>query len=88
MSFSYALKVVRLIPLAIRVSAAGGVAYGSVKVGLWSPKTQDSKEKLTQLQREIHYPTSEKVHCMYCTIIHVVLLGHPVLKWDRHVTNE
>lgn len=62
MSFSYALRMLRLVPMAVRVSAAGGAAYGSVKVGMWSPRTQDSREKLDQLQREIHYPTSsEKV---------------------------
>ena len=69
MSLSYAVKVIRLIPTAVRVSAAGGAAYGSVKVGMWSPRTQDSKEKLVQLQREIHYPTSAKV--LYTYIVHI-----------------
>ena len=65
MSLLYAVK---LIPTALRVSAAGGAAYGSVKVGMWSPKTRDSKEKLDQLQREIQYPASGKV-CSKCTYI-------------------
>lgn len=62
MSFSYAVKVMKLIPTVLRVSAAGGAAYGSVKVGMWSARTQDSREKLDQLQREIHYPASGKVY--------------------------
>lgn len=61
MSFSYTLKVVKLIPMAIRVSAAGGVAYGSVRGGAWSTNTQDSREALDQLQREIQYPATRKV---------------------------
>ena len=61
MSFSYALRVLKLVPGAVRVSVAGGAAYGSVKVGMWSTRTRDSREKLDQLQREIHYPASGKV---------------------------
>lgn len=62
MSLSYALRVIKLVPAAVRVSVAGGAAYGSIKVGMWSPRTEDSREKLDQLQREIHYPTSRKIH--------------------------
>ena len=58
MSFAYALRVLKLVPVAVRVGVAGGAAYGSVKVGMWSPRTQDSRETLDQLQREIHYPTT------------------------------
>lgn len=47
--------------MAIRVSLAGGAAYGSVKVGVWSQDTQDSREKLDMLQREIEYPQGRKV---------------------------
>ena len=61
MSIAYALKFVKLIPMAVRVSAAGGAAYGSVKVGAWSPSTQNSKDRLDQLQREIEYPAAGKV---------------------------
>lgn len=51
--FQYA----RLIPLALRVSLAGGAAYGTVKVGAWSDG-KESRERLEQLQnrREIEYP--------------------------------
>ena len=66
MSFSYGLRMLRLVPAAVRVSVAGGAAYGSVQAGMWSPRTKDSREKLDQLQREIHYPTaSGKVHKSY-----------------------
>ena len=58
---AYALKYIRLIPMAIRVSLAGGAAYGTVKVGVWSQDTQASREKLDLLQREIEYPQGGKV---------------------------
>ncbi|CAI8050744.1 hypothetical protein GBAR_LOCUS27829 [Geodia barretti] len=58
MSFSYGLRMLRLVPAAVRVSVAGVAAYGSVQAGMWSPRTKDSREKLDQLQREIHYPTA------------------------------
>ena len=62
-AMAYAVKYLKLVPLAIRVSLAGGAAYGSVKVGAWSVSTQTSKDKLDQLQREIEYPKGTKV-CM------------------------
>ena len=58
MYFSYGLRMLRLVPAAVRVSVVGGAAYGSVQAGMWSPRTKDSREKLDQLQREIHYPTA------------------------------
>ena len=58
----------RLIPLALRVSLAGGITYGTVKVGAWSDG-KESRERLEQLQniREIEYPpfpeTTEEQVC-------------------------
>ena len=55
---------VRLIPTAVRVALAGGVTYGTVKVGAWSDSS-DSREKLDKVQesiqsvREIEYPPME-----------------------------
>ena len=59
-----AFRYIRLIPTAIRLTLAGGVTYGTVKVGAWSDSS-DSREKLDKVQesfqsvREIEYPPME-----------------------------
>jgi len=50
----------RLIPLALRVTLAGGATYGTIKAGAWSDG-KESKERLEQFQqslpmREVEYP--------------------------------
>ena len=84
MSFAYAVKVIKLIPMAVRLSAAGGATYGSVKVGAWSSRTQDSKEKLDQLQREIQYPVAGKV-CRFRYVSCINVNDHNYLNNDLSV---
>lgn len=59
---AFVLRYARIVPLTIRISLAGGAAYGTVKVGAWSESTEQSREKLHHLReswqnaREIEYP--------------------------------
>ena len=54
-------RYIRLVPAAVRLTLAGGAAYGTVKVGAWSDSSE-SREKLDKVQeslhniREIEYP--------------------------------
>ena len=44
---------IRLIPTAVRLTLAGGAAYGTVKVGAWSDSSE-SREKLDKVQESLH----------------------------------
>lgn len=56
---AFVFRTLALIPTALRIGVAGGAAYGTAKVGVWSDSTE-SREKLEQInqavQKEIHYP--------------------------------
>ena len=59
---AFLIKFARLVPLAVRLSLAGGAAYGTAKVGVWSDSS-GSPDKLRKvreswlIEREIEYPT-------------------------------
>ena len=50
------------IPSAVRLSLAGGTAYGSEKIGVWSDSSK-SRDKLREMRKslyEIEYPAVSK----------------------------
>lgn len=52
--------LVRSIPSAIRLSLAGGTAYGTTKIGVWSDSSK-SRDKLREMRKslyEIEYPAA------------------------------
>ena len=63
---AFVFRTISLVPMAIRVTVAGGVTYGTVKAGAWSDSS-DSREKLDKVQesisnlREIEYPPMEHI---------------------------
>ena len=58
---AFVFRYARLIPLAVRISLAGGTVYGTAKVGVWSDSSE-SQEKIEKIReswqnvREIEYP--------------------------------
>ena len=58
---AFILKLARLIPAAVRISLAGGAAYGTATFGVWSDSSE-SKDKLKQVREswsnlyELEYP--------------------------------
>ena len=62
LQMAFIIRLARLVPLAVRLSLAGGAAYGSAKVGVWSDSSgsQDKLRKVREswpIEREIEYPT-------------------------------
>ena len=54
--------LVRSIPSAIRLSLAGGTAYGTTKIGVWSDSSK-SRDRLREMRKslyEIEYPAVSK----------------------------
>ena len=54
--------LLRSIPSAVRLSRAGGTAYGTAKIGVWSDSSK-SRDKLREMRKslyEIEYPAVSK----------------------------
>ena len=65
------LRYVRLLPLALRVTLAGGATYGTVKLGTWSDSTTEGRETLQRIKqnvREIEYYTASTVGWVGCVV--------------------
>ena len=62
---AFIIRIVRLIPLAVRLSLAGGAAYSTAKLDVWSDSS-DSQDKLRNVREswlfrsEIDYPTESE----------------------------
>ena len=54
--------LLRSIPSAIRLSLAGGTAYGTTQIGVWSDssKSQDKLKEMRKSLYEIEYPAVSK----------------------------
>ena len=62
---AFILKLGRLIPIAVRISLAGGAAYTTTTYGVWSDSSE-SKDKLQNVREswlnlyEIEYPSTQQ----------------------------
>ena len=76
----------------VRLSLAGGTAYGTAKVGVWSDST-DSQDKLKEARKslyEIEYPAavsnhlhpaspvSYMIYSFLCCVLEVINLTYPL----------
>lgn len=57
---AFIFRTLTLVPTALRVGLAGGAAYGTTKMGVWSDSSdsQETLDKLKAVKREIQYPSS------------------------------
>ena len=50
---AFLVHIVRMVPAALRVTLAGGAAYGSLRAGVWKDSSE-SREQLDSVQDSLH----------------------------------
>jgi len=56
---TFVFRILALVPGALRVGVAGGAAYGTTKLGVWSDSSESIEkfDRLRTSRREILYPS-------------------------------